>query len=213
VEAHPGLSLTFAHTRTYAPIREDGDVFVYGTPTLCRTGFHMGTLPYEPGPWTVVDGTICSANTNRPVAEVVREVHYAGSPESESVPQHVWRANERLIALAPELADSLRRVKMHLEAYGHSNNGIRDMIEEANRLLNGIGRLQVKHEVEQGTVYVRVLVTDRKCHIVLDDDKALCKRPLIKDAGTDFVRRVSWQAACELYDCPGCKAFMGFVEL
>jgi hypothetical protein len=164
----------------------------------------MGTLPYEPGPWTVADGIIQSSDTLRPVAEVIRDTDRNLA---------TWRANERLIALAPELADSLRRVKMHLESYGHSNNGIRDMIEEANKLLNGVGRLQVKHEVEQGTVYVRVLVTDRKCHIVLDDDKTLCKRPLIKDAGTDFVRRVSWQAACELYDCPGCKAFMPMVEI
>lgn len=175
----------------------------------------MGTLPYEPGPWTVVDGVIQSASTGRMVAEVVRgESHTSLDP----TPPARWRANERLIALAPELADCVRTLKsLLLPRYcGDKHYGPlsveREAMKTADRLLNGIGRLQVKHEVEEGTCYVDVLVTESKCHIVLNDEVTICKRPLKKGRG-EFRRRVSWQAATELYDCPGCKAFIPAVEI
>jgi hypothetical protein len=166
---------------------------------------------YEIGPWERDSGIVRSATTLRPVAEVIRT-------NDDGTANTRWQYNERLIVLAPEMADCLRMLKDLLQTRydRRSNYGPlvveRETIETAERLLNGAGRLQVRAEMKDGTMYVKVLVTERRCHLMLNETSTICRRPVEKD-GNEYVKEVSWQAACELSDCPGCKAFMPHVEL
>lgn len=169
---------------------------------------------YEIGPWERDNGIVRSATTLRPVAEVIRT-------NDDGTANTRWPYNERLIVLAPEMSDCLREVVELLRGlcfrdtrYIEIHTALRagHIREAAERLLNGVGRLQVRAEIKDGTTYVKVLVTERRCHLMLDETRTICRRPVTKD-GNEYIKEVSWQAACELSDCPGCKAFMPNVEL